>query len=181
MQLLRISDQLFRCLWTTIENHILQERAECRFYLLIQYRSGGINNTHIHSLGNGVIEENSVHRLTHSIITPEREGKVTYTTTHLRTGKVPLDPFHRTDEGQAIAIMLLHTGSDRQDIGIKDDVLRVKTYLLRQQVIGPFTDRNLPLKSIGLPLLIKSHDNRGSTQLLNACRMAQEQLLTLFQ
>ena len=122
-----------------------------------------------------------MHRLTHPVVTSEREGKVADAATYLRTRQVLLDPFHRTDKGQAIPIVLLHTGSDCQDIGIENNILRVEAHPLRQQVIGSFTDRDLPLKGICLPLLIKSHNDCSSTQLLDTCRMAQKQLLSLFQ
>ena len=59
--------------------------------------------------------------------------------------------------------MLFHPGADRQDIGIKNDVLRRESGLLRQQCEGSFADPDLFLARGRLPLLVEGHhDHRRS-------------------
>ena len=53
------------------------------------------------------------------MIVPRKEKDKLLTTTHLRARQALLDPFNDTDKRQTIAIMFLHTGSDRQYVRVK--------------------------------------------------------------
>ena len=181
MPLLGIGDQLLCRLGPPVEDHILEQRTEGRLDLLIKHRGRRVDNTHIHSLADRMIEENSVHRLTYMVISPEREGKVADTTAHLRSRQMLLDPFYRPDEGQRITVVLLDARSDRQDIGIKNNILWIEAHPLGQEPVSPFANLDLTLKCIRLPLLVEGHHHRSGPQTLDSSGMLEEQRLTLLE
>ena len=53
------------------------------------------------------------------------------------------DPARRLDEGDAVAVVLLHAGGDGEDVRIEDDVLRRKADAVDQDVVGARGDRRL--------------------------------------
>ena len=63
------------------------------------------------------------------------------------------DPARRFDEGDAVAVVLLHAGRDGKDVGIEDDVLRRKADAVDQDVVGARGDRGLALERVGLAAL----------------------------
>ena len=83
----------------------------------------------------------------------------------------------RLDEGDAVAVVLLDAGRDREDVGIEDDVLGRKADLLGQQLVGALADRDLALERVGLALLVeRHHDDRGAIG-AHQPRLSQERLL----
>ena len=59
--------------------------------------------------------------------------------------------------------MFLNTGRNRENIGIENQVRRVKTDLIGQYRIRALADFDLALDRIRLTLLVKRHDNYRST------------------
>ena len=76
-------------------------------------------------------------------------------------GSVGGDLPRRLDEGDAVAVVLLDAGGDREDVRVEDDVLRRKPDLLGQELVGPRADRDLALQRVGLALLVEGHDDHG--------------------
>ena len=105
-----------------------------------------------------MIEKNGMHRFTDVIIAPERERQVAHPTTDMRPRKVLLNPSRCTNEIDGIVIVFLDARCHRKDIRVEDDVMRIEAHLFGKDAIGTTTNLNLPFVSIGLPLLIESHD-----------------------
>ena len=94
---------------------------------------------------------------------------------------MPLDPFHRPDEGQRVTVVRLDPRSDRQDIGVKYNILRIEAHPLGQEPVSPLTDLDLALEGIRLPLLVESHHHRSGPQPLDPPGMLEEHCLTLLE
>ena len=77
--------------------------------------------------------------------------------------------------------MLFNTSSHSQYIGIENDIMRIKAYLLRQYFISTGTYFNFTFKSICLSFLIKSHHHSGSSQFLYQTGMFYKFLLPFLQ
>ena len=77
-------------------------------------------------------------------------------------GAACLDLAQRLDEIEAVTVMFFHAGSDREDIGIEDDVFCRKS-IGDHQLVGAFTDIDLALRRICLAGFVKGHDHSGST------------------
>ena len=65
-----------------------------------------------------------MHSFTKIVITSKREREVAYTATNSCTGQIVMYPLRGTDKVQSIPIMLTHTRSDGQHIGIKYNISR---------------------------------------------------------
>ena len=77
--------------------------------------------------------------------------------------------------------MLLNPRSDRQNIGIENDVLRWKTDVLGQDSIRTGANLDLPIEGIGLALFIKGHDDQRSPVAFDQPRTLSERLLPFLQ
>ena len=75
---------------------------------------------------------------------------------------IGLDFLHSFNEIEAVAVMLLNARCDREDIRVKDDIFRRKTYP-GQQVIGTRANLDLAILGIGLPRFVEGHHNRRGT------------------
>src|SRR5207237_1187414 len=67
----------------------------------------------------------------------------------------------RLDEVDAVVVVLLDAGGDREDVRVEDDVFRREADFLGQDAIGSRTDSGLALERVGLPLLVERHDDDG--------------------
>ena len=68
-----------------------------------------------------------MHGFSYVIISTERERQITDTATHFRSWKIVFDPVNRPDKIKGIAVMLFHSGGYRQNIRIKDYIVRIKS------------------------------------------------------
>ena len=94
-------------------------------------------------------------------------------------GRFGADAPRRLDEGDAVAVVLLDAGRDREDVGVEDDVLGRKAGLLGQQLVGARADRDLALERVGLALLVERHHDHRRAIGAHQPRLAQELLLAL--
>ena len=77
-----------------------------------------------------------MHGLADIVVTAERETQVTHTTADVSTRQILLNPFRSADKIDGVGIVLLHTRSNGQNIGVENDVERVHAHLLSQNLIG---------------------------------------------
>ena len=69
----------------------------------------------------------------------------------------------RLDEIDAVVVVLLDAGGDRENIRIEDDVFRREADLVHQNVVGALADLDLALEGVGLALLVEGHHHdRGA-------------------
>ena len=62
------------------------------------------------------------------------------------------------DEMESIGIVFADAGSDSQHVGVENDIFGWKA-LPHQEVVGALSHSNLTFKGVGLPLLVKEHDD----------------------
>src|SRR5689334_19910003 len=75
--------------------------------------------------------------------------------------QILFNPFRRADEIDGVIVVLFDASRDCEDIWIKDDVLRRKTDLLRENPVRPLAHFDLALERIRLALFIKRHYDYG--------------------
>ena len=76
-----------------------------------------------------------MHGLTDGVVTAEGEGDIAHTPRYSSVGKVPLDPLRCAYIVDSVVIVGLDSGRHRKDIGIENNVLRLKTDGFDQNVI----------------------------------------------
>ena len=119
-----------------VEHHVLAGLAQLRIEIVVDRHLAGVDDAHVHAGLDGVIEEHRVHRLAHRLVAAERERQVRHAAGDVHVRQVRADPARRLDEGDAVAVVLLDAGRDREDVGIEDDVLRREADLVDQNVVG---------------------------------------------
>ena len=92
-----------------------------------------------------------------------------------------LDDLGRFDEVDREVGVLLDARRDRQDVGVEDDVGRVKANLVDQQPIGPVADLNLALDRLRLSLFVERHHDHTGPVAPNFAGLVEEVLLSLFE
>jgi hypothetical protein len=97
-----------------VEHHVLAGLAQLGIEIVIDRHLAGIDDAHIHAGLDGVIEKHRVHRLAHRLVAAEREREIGYAAGDVRVRQILPYPLHRLDEGDAIAVVLLHAGRDRR-------------------------------------------------------------------
>jgi hypothetical protein len=85
----------------------------------------------------------------HSLIASEAEGNVGDTTADLGAWAHPLDLTGSPDEVDCVVVVLCHASANGQDVGVKDDVLRVEADLLDQDAVGTLANAHLSLAPQG--------------------------------
>src|SRR6185312_17496639 len=76
---------------------------------------------------------------------------------HFRVWQVGFYPTRGIDVINGVVVVLLHAGSNGEDIGIKDNVFRSKTDFVSQDSVGAFTNPNLVLIRGSLSLFVEGH------------------------
>ena len=146
-----------------VEHDILAGLAQLRIEIVVHRHLAGIDDAHVHAGFDRVIEEHRVHRLAHRLVAAERERQVRHAAGDVHAGQVRPDPARRLDEVDAVVVVLLDAGRDREDVRIEDDVLGREADLLRQDLVGARADLGLALERVGLALLVeRHHDDRGA-------------------
>ncbi|KAA6426367.1 MAG: hypothetical protein FRX49_03478 [Trebouxia sp. A1-2] len=105
------------------------------------------------------------------LIAPEGEGNVGDAPTDLAARAFLLDLGCGINEVHSVIVVLRHASANSEDVGVKDDVFRVETHLLHQNHTWQ------PIHY--LTLLIKGHDNHGSSMALDGGSVLPEGLLAL--
>lgn len=72
-------------------------------------------------------------------------------------GYTDLDDLGGLYEVNAVLVVLFNAGRDGEDVGVKDDVVRVEAHLVHQDVVGACAD-------VGLPLKVSSLQDRKTCQ-----------------
>ena len=104
------------------EDHVLDTFEQFGFDLAVNAEHLRIDDAHVHTGPDGVVEERRVHRLAHGIVAAEGERKVRHAARDLRMGKVFLDPARRVDERLGVSVVLRNARCDGQYVGVENDV-----------------------------------------------------------
>ena len=128
-----------------------------------------------------MVKESSVHGFAYGIISTEGKRYVADPTTYLCARKVLFDPARCIKEVNRILAVLFHSCSYWENIGIKNDILWIKFYLVYQDSVAALTDLDASLVGICLSLLIEGHDHYCSTKLLDGPCLLDKFFFPVFQ
>ena len=164
-----------------IEDDVFDELSKLFIDLVVHLQLPRIDDGHVEAGLDGVVEENRVHRLANPGVAAERERQIADTARDLDEGKEALDLTGRIEEGDGVVVMLLHTRSNRQHVGIEDDVLRREADLLGQDSIGALGNCHLVLDARGLAGLVEAHHQNGGTVASDKAGLLAESFLALLE
>ena len=164
----------FRCVLTPVQHDVLAGLAQLRVDGLIDRELAGVDDAHVHPRLDGVIEEDGVHRFTHPLIAAKREREVRHPAGDMRVRQFGADAPRRLDKGDAIAVMLLDAGRNRENVGVEDNVFWRKISLLGQQLVSAAADRDLALEGVRLALFVEGHHHHRRAIGAHEPRLAKE-------
>ena len=165
----------------TVQHHVLAGLAQLRLDRIVNGELAGIDDAHVHARLDGMVEEDGVHRLAHRLVATEGEGQVGYAAGNMDVRQRRGDLARRLDEIDAVIVMLLDTGGDREDVGIEDDILGREARDFGQQLVGAGADFHLARPGIGLAGLVEGHDDDGRAIGAHQFRMMKEGFFAFLQ
>ena len=120
-------------------------------------------------------------RLPDDVVAAEAERDVREPARDERAGQPRLDLARRLDERDAVGVVLVDAGGDREHVRVEHDVVRVEPETLGQEGVGALADGDLALDGVRLPLLVEGHDDDGRAVASGEARLGEERLLALLQ
>ena len=87
------------------------------------------------------------------------------------TGKIFTNPAGCIDKVDSVIIVLFDTRSYSKNIRVKNNIMRIESYLINQQTVSPLTDFYFTGSSICLSFFVESHYHSSSTILFNNAGM----------
>src|SRR5205085_8982039 len=111
----------------------------------------------------------------------ERERDVAYASAHPRAGKIGLDPARRVYEVDRIIAMFLETCGHGQDVWIENDIVRLKTCTVRQQVVSSLANFHFALEVVSLSCFVERHHNDRRPVATDPGGLLQKILFPVFQ
>src|SRR5690606_21462545 len=76
-----------------VKHHVFHRIAQFSGQVVINRQLSGVNDAHVHTVADGVIEEHGVNGFTYRIVTPEGEGDVRHTAGDHRVRQFAFDVF----------------------------------------------------------------------------------------
>ena len=127
------------------------------------------------------MQEYGVHCAPQPVVATEREGEIAESAACFRSRQVAAYPFHCADIVEGIAVVLRHSGGNREYVGVEDYVGRVESCLFCQQAVGSLADSAFAVEIDSLSLLVESHHHDSRAVGADYPCMTEKLLLAVFQ
>ena len=122
-----------------------------------------------------------MHGLTDIIVATEREREVADSSADVCTREIFLYPSGSFNKIYSIVIMFFNPRSYSKHIGVKNNIVRIKTNFVNQKTVSPLANFDFTGGCICLTFLIKSHYDGGRSILADDTGMFEENVLAFFQ
>ena len=142
---------------TAIQQNVLDALKQVGWDFLVHLEHTGVDDAHVQPGANRVVEERRVHRLAHAVVAAKRKRNVADPAADLGQGQRRLDDARGLDETHRVVVVLLHAGSDGENVRVKNNVLRRETDFARQQIVRARANLNATLGAVGLALPVERH------------------------
>mmetsp|Transcript_48080 Transcript_48080/g.121344 ORF Transcript_48080/g.121344 Transcript_48080/m.121344 type:complete len:248 (-) Transcript_48080:2167-2910(-) len=132
-----ILQHALRRILASVEQHILHKLQQLLVQLLVLVLDhlGCVHNAHVHARRARMVQERAVEAPAHRLVAAEAEGNVGHAAADLRTRAYALDLTRRPDEVHSVVVVLRQASSHRENVGVKDDVLRIEAHVLHQDAV----------------------------------------------
>ena len=178
---LRKVDEALGGVGPAVEDHVLDHLEQVLRDVLVDDELAGVDDPHVETGADRVVEERGMDRLSDPVVAAEREGEVGDPARDAHARAQALDLPRRLDERLRVLRVLLDAGRDRKDVGVEDDVFGRKPDLVHQQPVGARADGDLALDGVGLADLIEGHDHHGGAILADLSGLLEERPFAAFQ
>ena len=163
-----------------VKSDLSQNFAQICRDVIVDRQLSRVDDTHIHAVVDGVVQEHTMESLSQLIEAPKGKTQVREATAHLGMGTLLTDDLSSLDKIDRVVVMFDHSCGDRQDIQVKNDVLRWEANL-DQELVGSAADLDLFLSTCSLTRLIKCHHDDSSAVFENEPCLVKEVLLSLLE
>ena len=122
-----------------------------------------------------------MHGLTDIIVATEREREVADSSADVCTREIFLYPSGSFNKIYSIVIMFFNPRSYSKHIGVKNNIVRIKTNFVNQKTVSPLANFDFTGGCICLSFLVERHDHSSGSILPDDSGMFKESFLPLFQ
>ena len=134
----------------SVQHHVFHPLAQGGIKVIVHAHHAGVDDAHVHTRLNGVVQKHGVDGLAHRVVAAKAERHIAHATAHLGAGQVMFDPAGGFYKVHRVVVVLLDAGGNGKNIRVEDDVLGRKVHLVHQDAVGPLA--NFSLAGIGVGL-----------------------------
>jgi hypothetical protein len=174
-------DEPLRRIGASVEQDVFDVLEEIFGNLFVDLELACVDDAHVHSGTDRMVEERRVHRFAHAVVATEREAEIAHSAADERARAPLLDLSRRLDKVDRVLVVLLDSGGDRENVGVEYDVGRREARLFDEYPVRPGADLHLPLDRVRLPLFVEGHHDGAGTVAAYLPRLIQELRLAFFQ
>ena len=128
----RVLDEPLGGVGSAVEEDVLDPLQQLRLDFCIDGELAGVDDPHVESRADGVVEERRVHRLAHGVVATEREREVRDPARDERSRTPLLYARNRLDECLREPRVLLDPRSNGEDVRVEDHILGRERALTRR-------------------------------------------------
>mmetsp|Transcript_20166 Transcript_20166/g.28350 ORF Transcript_20166/g.28350 Transcript_20166/m.28350 type:complete len:260 (+) Transcript_20166:374-1153(+) len=166
---------------SAVQHSIFDQTQKIFGNIFIDRESTSVDDCHVHSLFDGVVQECAVHGLSKVVQAPERKGKIRKSPRDLCVRQSLLNDTSRIDEINRVIIVLIHTSADCQDVGVKDDIPSRKVNDFSQNFVGTCADADFLGFCCSLAFFVKCHNHNSCPISFDEFCLPDEFLFTALQ
>ncbi len=144
-----------------VEEHVLHALEQVLGDVFVHLDYARVDDAHVHTCLNSVVEEGRVHSFADRVVAAEGEGNIADPAADFGAGAQLFDAPCGFDKVDGVVVVFFDAGSDGEDVGVEDDVLRFEAHLFGEDFIGADADFDFAVGVVGLALLIEGHDDGG--------------------
>ena len=116
----------------------------------------------------------------YGVITAKRKGNVRHTTGNTGVWQMFFDPACGIYKIDGVVVVLFNAGRDSENVGVENNIGRMKTHDFCQDLVGACADFRFALKSVRLSLFIKGHHHDCCTKTSAFFGLVDELLFAFF-
>ena len=163
-----------------IQQHVLDQLQQIFGNLVVHGDHARVDDAHVQSRFDRVIQKRRVHRFAHDVVAAEAERNVADPAADFTTRQRALDLARRFDEIHRVIVVLVHARRHGQDVRIEDDVSRWKSDFIDQDAVRAGADFDFARLRVGLPFFVEGHDHDRRAIAPDQARLFAEFILAFF-
>ncbi len=174
-------DKPVGCILTAVEDNVFDSRFQVVGHLAIRHQRRSVDDSHIETGTDSVVEKNGVHSLADIVVAAEREREIAHASADLCAREILLNPTGCVDKVECVSVVPLDAGRHGEDVRVENDVDGVESDRIDENTVCAAANSNATLERVGLTLFVERHNDHGGTHRLDKARMFDKRRFALFE
>ena len=164
-----------------VEHGILDSVSQLPGQILIDGKLACIDDTHIHSRTNRVVEKHGMDSLAYDVVAAKRKRHVADPAADHGMRQRLLDLPCCLNEVESITVVFLDPGCNSENVRVEDDVGGIESNVLSEDSERALANLHFAFNVICLTIFVECHDNDGGTVVTNQTGLAYKFILAFLE